>query len=182
MDRIATELAIHRNYIWLLERFGSIDPVVLQAPVTQSLHDADFWWTPKDHFSHLVRSEDSFDGIVEAFLAGSDNPMVAAYPEIEHFHDDPESMHRYTNDSNDGWAHADHEFPLGTLVRQSEEALSRTFALLARCTDEQLASRGPNVPERWSGGTLGAVLAHNSGDHAARHWGWIEQGWKDLGR
>jgi hypothetical protein len=172
MDRVETEIALHRDRIWLLETFTTMDEERLVSPVTESAYEPGFWWTPKDHFAHLIRGERSFNRIVSAFADGHPNPLKAVAPRMGA---GGESPLEYVNRGNDEFTKEHRHLPLGELIRLGEEARSETMALLARLTDEQYGMTIPGAP--WSGGTVGAVLAHNSGDHARRHWGWIEEGW-----
>jgi hypothetical protein len=175
MNRVETEIALNRDRAWLLETFTTMDEELLLRPVTESEHEPGFWWTPKDHFAHLIRGERSFCRIVTAFADGHPNPLKAVAPEMG---TGGESPIDYVNRGNDEFTKAHRDLSLAELIRLGEEARSDTFALLARLGDEQFEMPIPGAP--WSGGTVGAVVAHNSGEHARTHWAWIEQGWKAL--
>jgi hypothetical protein len=159
----------------LLETFTAMDEDLLLQPVTESEYERGFWWTPKDHFAHLIRGERSFCLIVSAFADGHPNPLKAVAPKLGAGGESPID---YVNRGNDEFTKAHRDVSLAELIRLGEEARSETFALLARLTDDQFRMQIPGAP--WSGGMVGPVLAHNSGDHARMHWTWIEQGWRDL--
>jgi hypothetical protein len=175
MNRTETEIALNRDRVWLLETFSALDEDVLLRPVTESAFEAGFWWTPKDHFAHLIRGERSFNRIITAFADGHSDPIKSVAPAIRANGISPVD---YVNRGNDEFTKEHRHYSLDELIRLGEQVRSETFALLARLTDEQFELRVPNAP--WSGGTAGAVLVHNSGEHARRHWTWIEEGWKAL--
>jgi hypothetical protein len=175
MNRTKTEISLNRDRAWLLEVFTTMDEELLLSPATESAYEPGFWWTPKDHFAHLIRGERAFNEIIGAFADGHPNPIFAVRPDLG---TNGESPLDYVNRGNDEFTKAHRDLSLDELIRLGEGARSETFALMARLTDEQFEAQIPHAP--WSGGTVGAVLAHNAGDHARMHWGWVEAGLADL--
>ena len=70
MNRTEIEIALNRDRIATLEAFGGLSPEAMTSPATRSEHDENVWWTPKDHFSHMLRVERHFNNIITAFLGG----------------------------------------------------------------------------------------------------------------
>ena len=68
------------------------------------------------------------------------------------------------NRVNEEAVEASRDMPSSELLRLSETVRAETLALLARIEDDQFDEQMPGVP--WSGGTIGAVLLHSSGDRA----------------
>ncbi|HEX5588611.1 MAG TPA: hypothetical protein VFZ17_14985, partial [Acidimicrobiia bacterium] len=149
------------------ECFGGLSPELLLAPATRSEADPDLWWTPKDHFSHLLRVELYFNKVITAFLDGSSNPTDARGATRE---EAMAMVHRV----NDDWMLEHRDVPYDELVRRLQDARAQTFALMARVDDDQFDVQMPNVP--WSGGTISGVLTHNGGNHFERHWRWVTEG------
>jgi hypothetical protein len=177
VNRTETEAALNRDRNWLLETFTGLDEERLLSPVTESEHEPGFWWTPKDHFAHLIRGERAFNEILAAFADGAPDPLRAVRPDMGSTGESPLA---YVNRGNDEFTKKHRDVPLTELIRLGQETRAQTFALLARLRDDQFELRVPNAP--WGDGTVGDLLSHNSGAHARRHWGWIEAGWSQLGR
>jgi hypothetical protein len=176
MNRVETEIALNSGRARLLETYMSMDDKTLLSPVTESAFEPGFWWTPKDHFAHLIRGERAFCSIVSAFVDGHEDPIRAVAPKLG---DGNESPIDYVNRGNDEFTKEHMHMTFSELVQLGEIARSDTFDLLARLTDEQFELQIPSAP--WSGGTVGAVLAHNAQDHAEMHWNWMVSGWRALG-
>ena len=156
----------------MLEAFGGLSAEVMGSPATASEDDPDVWWTPKDHFSHMLRVERHFTRIIEAFLNGAvDDPRgavggtrgatrEAALTEVHRVNEAFMQEHRETS--------------FAELVRLSEEAYAETLRVMSRVADDQFDVMMPGVP--WSGGTISGVLMHNGGDHFERHWKCLTDG------
>jgi hypothetical protein len=171
VNRIETEVALHRDRATILERFGSLSPELLVSPATQSERDTELWWRPLDHFSHLLRVERYFNTIVVAFLDGADDPIAAVGGRRGSTREEAmANLHKVNDDFM--LEYRDRSFD--ELVRLTEQSRSETMALMARIDDDQFGVQMPGVP--WSGGTIGAVLTHNGGNHFDRHWMWITDG------
>lgn len=172
MDRIEIEIALNRDRITTLEAFGALSPEEMTSPVTRSEHDAEVWWTPKDHFSHMLRVERHFNNIITAFLDGAtDDPRGAVGGDRGTTR---EEILAAVNRVNEEAVEQSREVPFSELLRLSETIRGETLSLLARIEDDQFDVQMPGVP--WSGGTIGAVLLHSSGDHFGRHWKWLSEG------
>jgi hypothetical protein len=173
MNRVEIEIALNRDRAWLLDVFTTIDEDLLARPVTESAFEPGFWWTPKDHFAHLlIRGERAFTAIVAAFADGHPEPTKVGRAALK----DGESVIDYVNRGNDEFTKEYRHHSMAELLREGAAARADMYALLARLTDDQFEHQIPGAP--WSGGGVGAMVLHNGGDHARRHWGWIEDGWK----
>ena len=172
MNRTEIEIALNRDRIATLEAFGGLSSEAMTSPATRSEHDENVWWTPKDHFSHLLRVERHFNNIITAFLDGAtDDPRGAVGGDRGTTR---EEILAAVNRVNEEAVEASRDVPFSELLRLSETIRAETLALLARIEDDQFDVQMPGVP--WSGGTIGAVLLHSSGDHFGRHWKWLAEG------
>lgn len=170
MDRVSVEVALHRDRLRVIEAFGSLPAKLLDQPVTRSEHDPELWWSPKDHFSHLIRLERYFVRLVGRFLDGE---SVTPVPPVEGDQRGPEPMavvHRV----NEEFAAAHRETSFDDLLRLSEETRADLYGLLARIEPDAFDLVVPGAP--WADGTVGALLLHNTGDHFNRHWAWLTEG------
>ncbi len=172
MNRTEIEIALSRDRIATLEAFGALWPEAMTSPATPSEHDPALWWTPKDHFSHLLRVERHFNSIITAFLDGAtEDPRGAVGGDRGTTR---EEILAAVNRVNEESVEASRDMPFAELLRLSQTVRAETLALLARIEDDQFDIQMPGVP--WSGGTIGAVLLHSSGDHFGRHWKWLSEG------
>lgn len=172
MNRLETELTLNRDRARTLEAFASLSPAELVTRATRSEYDPELWWTPKDHFSHMLRVERHFNRIITAFLDGAtEDPRGAVGGNRGTTR---EEILAEVNRVNEEAVTQSRDVPFEDLLRLSQEIRSETFALLARIGDDQFDVQMPGVP--WSGGTIGAVLVHSSGDHFERHWKWLTDG------
>lgn len=172
MNRLDVELALNRDRSRTLEAFASLSPEGLVSPATRSEYDAELWWTPKDHFSHMLRVERHFNSIITAFLDGAtEDPrgVVGGNRGTTR-----EEILAEVNRVNEEAVTQSRDVPFEALLRLSQEIRSETFALLARVEDDQFDVKMPVVP--WSGETIGAVFVHSSGDYFDRHWKWLTDG------
>lgn len=127
-------------------------------------------WRPKDHLTHLASIERAFQGMVRRTLQGHADPTgfnsmgnATTREEIVAL------IHQHNQDHVD----AHREDSLETMFANLAATREKTLALLAQCTDEQLATPVTGAP--WSDGTIGGVLITNA-HHAAQHMAWIEEG------
>jgi hypothetical protein len=168
--RHEVEIELARNRAEVVEYFASMDPAVLTHPVTRSPADPSFWWRPLDHLSHLVLVERNMCAVVRAHLDGDPEPLRAVIPDRATREETMQFVDRMNDEFALRWAEAS----LDDILRAGEAALAETYALLGAVDSERLDEQMPGVP--WSGGTIGAVLTHNGGDHFRRHRDWTETG------
>jgi Protein of unknown function (DUF1706) len=164
------ELTICRNRAAVIEHFASMPAEVLRQPVTRSGADPERWWRPLDHLSHLVLVEHNMNAVVRVHLDGSADPIRVVIPALS----TPEETMTYVDTMNDDFATRYWDASFDDVLRAGEEALSETYEVLAMVDDDRLDEQMPGVP--WSGGTIGAVLTHNAGDHFRRHRTWVHDG------
>jgi len=172
MHRTQIEIALNHDRTRTLEMFGALSPEAMVSPATPSEHDAEVWWTPKDHFSHMLRVERHFNNIITAFLDGATEDPRGAVGGTRGT--TREEILAEVNRVNEEAVEASRDVPFSELLRLSQTVRAETLALVARIADDQFDVQMPGVP--WSGGTIGAVLLHSSGDHFSRHWKWLSEG------
>lgn len=170
MDRLGVETVLNRDRLRVLEAFGSVPPHLLDRPVTRSEHDPNLWWSPKDHFSHLIRLERYFVALIGRFLDGETVTPVPAIDGDQRVPDPVAAVHRV----NEEFAATHRDASLDELLRSSEETRAELFALLARVEPGAFDLVVPGAP--WADGTVGALLLHNTGEHFNRHWNWLNEG------
>jgi hypothetical protein len=172
MNRTEIEIALNRDRTRTLEMFGALSPEAMTSPATRSEYDAETWWTPKDHFSHMLRVETHFNSIITAFLDGAtEDPRGAVGGNRGTTR---EEILAEVNRVNEEAVERSRDVPFSELLRLSQTVRAETLALVARIADDQFDVQMAGVP--WSGGTIGAVLLHSSGDHFDRHWKWLSEG------
>lgn len=176
VDRVEIEITLNRDRERMLTAFASLPRDVLMGPATRSEDDPELWWTPKDHFSHLLRVERYFTSIIAAFLGGATDDPVASVGGRRG--ETREEILVAVNRVNEEFMRRYRDTSFEALVRLTQAARAKTFALLARIDDDQFDVQMPRVP--WSGGTIGGVLLHNGGNHFDRHWQWISAGLADA--
>jgi hypothetical protein len=173
VNRVETEIALNQDRAWVLEQWLSLSPEELVTPCTVSEADPDFWWTPRDHFLHLISVEKNFRKMVSAFLSGADDALDAAVPDRPRSSEQG-SMQNYVAVGNDLWIKKHRDKSMDDLVRFGESTRAQTFEVMATVADDQFAQKIPGAV--WGGGTVGAMLTHPVGDHGKLHWRWVTEG------
>lgn len=127
-------------------------------------------WCPKDHLIHLASVERAFQGMIRRTLQGHADPT--GFSSIGNATTREEILaliHQHNQDHVD----AHREDSLETMLTDLAAAREKTLAMLAQCTDEQLATPVTGAP--WSDGTIGGVMITNA-HHAVQHMTWVEEG------
>jgi hypothetical protein len=176
MNRIETEIKLTRDRAWALETWTNIDPDLLVAPCTRSGADPDFWWTAKDHFSHLVSVERNFTRMVATFIDGASDAVASVVPDLPRERAD---MALYVDTGNDRWVKKYHDASLEELAVLGERARTATYELMSRLSDADFERQIPGAA--WDGGTVGAMICVPYGNHGLQHWNWVQDGWRNRG-
>jgi hypothetical protein len=176
VNRIETEIKLARDRAWVLETWSAIDPELLVAPCTVSGADPDFWWTAKDHFSHLVSVERNFTRMVASFVDGAPDAIGSVVPDMPRERVDVSS---YVDTGNDRWVKKYHDASLEELVVLGERARATTFEVMGRLADPDFERQIPGAV--WDGGSVGAMICVPYGNHGRQHWDWVQDGWKARG-
>jgi hypothetical protein len=173
VNRLQTEIELNRDRAWVLEQWTSLSPSELEESCTVSEADPEFWWTPKDHFCHLISVEKNFRKMVASFLSGADDALDAAVPDRPR-DGGGRGMQQYVAVGNDGWVRKHRDKSMDDLIRFGEQTRAQTFELMATIDDDQFELEIPGAP--WGGGTVGAMLTHPVGVHGKLHWTWVTEG------
>jgi hypothetical protein len=171
MNRIEIEMKLNENRNWLLATFGGMSEEQRRAPLTQSQHDQQTYWSTLDHFAHLALIERDFAQMIRRQLQGRANPVGLRTDENGRERTRAEIM-AIVNRHTETFKEEHHLDSFEAIVALTGAARGETLVLLAELTDEQLTQ--PLVGAPWADGTIGGVIANNA-DHALRHWHWLNE-------
>ncbi len=171
MTRIEIEMKLNENRNWLLATFEGLSEEQRRAPLTQSQHDPQSYWSALDHFAHLSLIEREFAKMVRRQLQGSANPVGLRTDKIGAERTRAEIL-AIVNQHTETFKEEHRLDTFEEVVALTGAARGETLVLLAELTDEQLTQPLAGAP--WADGTIGGVIANNA-DHALRHWHWMNE-------
>lgn len=171
MNRTELEIKLNRDRAWLLETFSEISSEDLNRGITTSRNNPESLWSAKDHLAHLIGIEVAFNGIIKRHIAGDPSPIgIATGPDGALR--SREEMMPFVHAMNEEWVNEHKGKSFSEVVALGQRVRSKTLALIAGLTDDQLTERVPGAP--WGDGTIGGILAIN-GDHSRQHYGWVSE-------
>jgi hypothetical protein len=169
VKRVEIESRLNDSRNWLLRTFEGLSEEQLHAPLTQSKHDPESYWSALDHFAHLALVERDFASMIRRQLTGHRNP-VGLLKDEEGEERTREQIMEIVNARTEHFQRDHHGETLSQVIALTGDARAETLHLLAELSDNQLEERLHGAP--WSDGTIGGVLATNA-DHMEQHWRWM---------
>jgi hypothetical protein len=172
MTRIDLELKLNNGRNWILETYTALGEQAMDTPATRDEHDADVWWTPRDHFAHANRLVSLNNRIIRSHFFGEQPPVM-----LDHGHvadttpegQGPEAMmaavHRMTHEI---WEE-NRSRSLSEIVAMGQRVRGEQLQILGELTDDQLDGPGP------MGGTVADLVLLNLG-HDRLHLRWAIDG------
>ncbi len=153
----------------LFARIQAWPPAELERACTTSETPDSPPWRPKDHFTHLVRVERAFQGMIRRTIEGKTDPV--GFSRIGAKNRD--EVVAWIHQQNQAYTEAHYDDSIEHILADLTAARQESLALLAQLTDEQIALPIPGAP--WADGTIGGILITNA-QHAVQHLSWIQEG------
>ncbi len=158
-DELAS--ALRTQEAELRARFEAMAAAELTAPCTVSRVPGAKAWSPKDHLTHLVRSEQTFRGLVERVLAGDADALL-----MRHRGSSREDREAYVNRENQQYVDEHRHVGLDELLGDFAKARTLTIELIEALPDDALTA--PVSGASGEGLSLDHLLGA-SGRHARAH-------------